>query len=396
LTEQVVNLVLESTYNQAFAISIDERFSKRYLNDFLKVIDILDNHIPAFNRAAFYIPKNENINDIIDINGSIVRPVLCSLLSYSKIFLKKILLESTLIDEQFALQFLYRYFPKSFVGAYEHELLNHPLRREIIATKMADILVNSQGCTFISDYEKLGNEKFLLKIKSYLVAKQLFGAKEMRNKIYSLDYVMDIEKQYKLINKLEYILYASTRWMVKYLKKNQLDATHILDHKVELFSLLKEVHNQKVEKLIDNDEEFNLFFSVIDYLRFAVPAIVIKENTNHSFKDVVVLFYSLIHEFNILDIIVALNRVEITSKNDMVLRNQVLQFIEFIVVHYTKKVLNFQRVNEAPDVAFANFVNNESDSFYKVREHLDMFMTRENKDIKEIAVTVNQMMVSLL
>jgi glutamate dehydrogenase len=396
MTDQVVKLVLDSNYNQALAISIDERFSRRYLNDFLKVIDVLDNNIPAFNRTAFYIPKNENINEIIDINGSIVRPVLCSLLSYSKIFLKKVLLESTFVDEQFALQFLYRYFPKSFVGTYEHEILNHPLKREIIATMMADIIVNSQGCTFVSDYEKLGIERYLLKIKSYLVAKQLFGAKEIREKIYQQDYIMDVDKQYKLINKLEYILYASTRWMVKYLKKNQLDATHILDHKNELFLLLKEVHNQKIENLIEKDEEFNLFFSVIDYLRFAVPAIVIKENTNHSFKDVVILFYSLIHEFNILDIIFSLNKVEITSKNDMVLRNQVLQFVEFIVVHYTKKVLNFQRVNEAPAVAFENFVNNESDSFYKVREHLDMFLTKENKDIKEIAVTVNQMMVSLL
>lgn len=396
LTDQVVNLVLESNYKQAIAISMDERFSRKYLNNFLKVIEVLDNNIPAFSRTAFYIPKNENINDIIDINGSIVRPVLCSLLSYSKIFIKKILLDSNLIDEQFAVQFLYRYFPKTFVGAYELELLNHPLKREIIATKMADILINSQGCTFVSDFEKLGVDRFLLKIKSYLVAKQLFGAKEMKEKIYSQDYIMDVEKQYKLINKLEYILYTSTRWMVKYLKKNQLDAAHILDHKEQLFSLLAQVHNQKVDVLIEGDDEFNIFFSVIDYLRFAVPAIVIKENTNHSFKDVIVLFYSLIHELNILDIIIALNRVEIGAKNDMVLRNQVLQFIEFIVVHYTKKVLNFKRVNEEPEDAFVNFVNNESETFHKVRQNLDIFMTKENKDIKEIAVTVNQMMVSLL
>ena len=396
MTEQVVKLVLDSNYNQALSISIDERFSRKYLNDFLKVIEVLDNNIPAFNRAAFHIPKNENINEIIDISGSIVRPVLCSLLSYSKIFLKKVLLESTLVDDQFALQFLYRYFPKSFVGAYEHEIINHPLKREIIATMMADIIVNAQGSTFVSDYEKLGNERYLLKIKSYLVAKQLFGAKEIREKIYQQDYIMNVDEQYKLINKLEYILYASTKWMVKYLKKNQLDATHILDHKDELFDLLKEVHTQKVEKLIDKDEQFNLFFSVIDYLRFAIPAIVIKESTNHSFKDVIILFYSLIHEFNILDIIFSLNKVEITSKNDMVLRNQVLQFIEFIVVHYTKKVLNFQRLNEEPAVAFTNFINNESESFYKVRENLDLFLTKDNKDIKEIAITVNQMMVSLL
>ncbi len=396
LTEQVVNLVLQSNYNQSLAISIDERFSRRYLNDFIKVIEVLENNVVAFSRASFFIPKNENIQDIINMDGSIVRPVLSSLLSYSKIFLKKILLESTLVDEQFAVQFLYRYFPKSFVGAYEKELLNHPLKREIIATKMADVIINAQGCTFVSDYEKLGLDRYLLKIKSYLVAKQLFGAKDIREKIYSQDYVMDAEKQYRLINKLEYTLYASTRWMVKYLKKNQLDAAHILDHKSELFALLGQVHKQTISELIEGDEEFNQFFSVIDYLRFAVPAIVIKTNTNHSFNDVVILFYSLIHEFNILEIIVSLNRIKISSRNDMVLRNQVLQFIEFIVVHYTKKILNFQRVNEEPEVAFSNYVTNEKETFYKVRDNLDSFMSKENKDIKEIAVTVNQMMVSLL
>ena len=396
LTEQVVNLVLESNYNQALTISIDERFSRRYLRDFIKVIEILERNVEAFNRTSFYIPKNENISDIIDIDGSIVRPVLSSLLSYSKIFVKKILLDSTLVDEQFAVQYLYRYFPKSFVGAYEHELLNHPLKREIIATKMADVLINSQGCTFISDFEKLGKERFLLKIKSYLVAKQLFGAKDIRKKIYSQDYIIDAEKQYKLINKLEYTLFVSTRWMVKYLKKNQLDATHILDHKDELFEHLSKIHEQKIENLIDGDEDFNNFFSVIDYLRFAVPAIVIKNNTNHSFRDVLVLFYLLIHEFNILDIIVSLNKIKISSRNDMVLRNQVLQYIEHIVVHYTKKILDFQRIDEEPEVSFKNYINNEKEVFHKVRDNLDSFMSRENKDIKEIAVTVNQMMVSLL
>ncbi len=61
---------------------------------------------------------------------------------------------------------------------------------------------------------------------------------------------------------------------------------------------------------IEDDDTFNQFFSVIDYLRFAVAAIVIKEDTHHSFKDVIVLFYSLIHEFNILEIIIALNKVK--------------------------------------------------------------------------------------
>lgn len=80
----------------------------------------------------------------------------------------------------------------------------------------------------------------------------------------------------------------------------------------------------------------------------------------------------------------------------MILRNQVLQFIDHIVVHYTKKILDFQRINEEPEVAFSNFIANEKDTFYKIRDHLDVFMSREIKDIKEIAITVNQLMVSTI
>jgi glutamate dehydrogenase len=396
LTEQVVQLVLRNNYDQACVISIDEQFSRKYPNDYIKAIEILESEVEAFNRRDFYIPKNENLSDIVDINGSIVRPVLSSLLSYSKIFIKKILLDSTLIDEAFSQQYLFRYFPKLFVGVYEQQIVNHPLKREIIAMMMADIVINHQGITFISDYNKLGKDKFLLKIKSYLVVKLLFGSREIREKIYEQDAIMSVEKQYQLISKLEYILYASTKWMVKYLQKNQLDSVHILDHKSELFALLSEVHNQKIEVIINGDDDFNTFFSVIDYLRFAIAAIIIKENTPHSFKDVIVLFYSLIHEFNILEIIVALNKVEITNSSDMALRNQVLQFIEYIVVHYTKKILEFQRLNEAPDVAFSNFIANQKDVFYKIRDHLDAFMAKDTKDIKDITITVNQLMVSLI
>ena len=40
-----------------------------------------------------------------------------------------------------------------------------------------------------------------------------------------------------------------------------------------------------------------------------------------------------------MEIIVALNRVETANSSDMGLRNQKLQFIEYIVVHYTKEIL---------------------------------------------------------
>ena len=123
---------------------------------------------------------------------------------------------------------------------------------------------------------------------------------------------------------------------------------------------------------------------------------MIKENTNQSFKDVLVVFYLIIHEFNILDIISALNNVKISNSTDIALKSQILQFIEYIVIYYTKEVLAFKKLSDFPDVAFTNFIVKEKNKFNKIREHIDNFMTKEKKDIKDITIAVNQLMVSLI
>ena len=396
LTDQVVNLVLWSNYHQALTISKDSNMSKNYLPEFLSAIEVLETNLPSFSRRDFYIPKNENISEVLCPKGSIVRPVLSSLLSYAKIFVKNILLKSTLIDEAFAAQYLYKYFPKSFVGAYEHEISHHPLRREIIATVIADIVINLQGATFVSTYREKHNDRFLLKIKSYLITNELFGANDIRYEIFRNDFKMDIKKQYKLLSEIERTLSFSTRWMLRYLSKHQVDVNHILDYKENLFEIISRVHDTDIPEIVPENKNFNLFFSAIDYLRFAVAAIMVKETSSHSFENVAVLFYLVVSEFKILEMITSLDAIELSSENEKTLRYQILQYIEFIVVHYTEQVLSFQRIHETPQEAFNNYLENESEAFELMKEQIDKFMSKDIKDMKEVSVTVNQIMTAII
>jgi len=396
LTEQVVNLVLWSNYHQSLVISKDEILSRKYLSDFILSIEVLEKNILSFNRKDFYIPKNENMHEVINEKNSIVRPIIGSLVSYSKIFIKKILLNSKMIDEAFSQSFLKKYFPKSFVAVYEHEIIEHPLKREIIATKMADAIVNSQGITFISNYNKLGIDKFLLKIKSYILSSHLFGANDIKYEIFRNDFIMPVKEQYRLLDELEHTLNFTTRWIVKYLKTSQLDTVHILDHKEELFKILSSLPTIKIKEIIPDNDEFNCFFGVINYLRFSIAVIMITERTHHSFKDVMTLFYLILNEFKILELIKALNDAGLRSKSDYKLKVQVMQFIEFIIMHYTEKLLEFQRINESSEIAFENYKQNEHEAFERINEQIENFMNKDVKDLQAISITINQLMVSII
>ncbi len=394
LTEQIVNMVLWDNYNQSLSLSRDEMLSRIYTKDFTTALNILENHVPAFKRKDFQIPKDENINAMLNAKGSIVRPILASMLSYAKIFVKNTLLNSTLLDESFALGYLHKYFPKSFVGIYEHEISKHPLKRELIATKIADKVINFQGVSFISDFERIGEEKFINKIKSYLICNQLFGTNDIRYEVFRQDFSMPSERQYELLAEMERTLIFSVKWMIKYLSRNQIDASHILENREALFIMLDKINGLNKPEIIAGNEKFNSFFAHIEYLRFAVAAISIKESTQHSFNDVASLFYMIVSEFKIIELISALDKVSVSIESDRVLKRQMLQFIDFIVVHYTHKILGFQRLDENPEDAFNSFVSNQNETFAGTREQLDEFDKYETKGLKEITITVNQLMAS--
>jgi glutamate dehydrogenase len=396
LTEQVVKLVLWDNYNQSLALSRDEKLSRIYTKDFTEAIKILDQHVVAFKRKDFEIPKDENSNAMLTREGSIVRPILASMLSYAKIFIKNLLLESSLVDDVFSLSYLYKYFPKSFVGIYEHEISQHPLKRELIATILADKVINYQGVSFISDFERIGTEKFLNKIKSYLICNQLFDTNNIRYEIFRQDFIMPSAQQYELLSEMERTLIFSVKWMIKYLTKNQIDANHILENKDDLFRMLDKINNREHIELIPGNDSFNSFFSHIEYLRFAVAAISIKESSRHSLDDVATLFYMIVSEFKIIELLSALDDIPVNIDSDRVLKRQMLQFIDFIVVHYTHKILNFQRLDESPEDAFKYFVSNENESFAGTREQLQAFEEYETKGLKEITVTINQLMASAI
>ncbi len=73
-----------------------------------------------------------------------------------------------------------------------------------------------------------------------------------------------------------------------------------------------------------------------------------------------------------------------------------MQFIEFIIMHYTEKLLDFQRINESSETAFKNYKKNEHETFEKINEQINSFMNREVKDLQSISITINQLMVSII
>jgi len=163
----VVEQVLKDNFSQSIAISKDYARSGENLKPFKKSIRVLESEMDIFKRSLFLIPKERNFQEIVDDKGGIVRPILATCMLYSKIFVRDLLLNSTLIDKEESKDELFSYFPPIFRDEFQEEILSHPLKRAIIATRVANRIIDKLGVTILAEYEKDKKEEFIDKLDWY-------------------------------------------------------------------------------------------------------------------------------------------------------------------------------------------------------------------------------------
>jgi glutamate dehydrogenase len=90
------------------------------------------------DRALEYLPDDMQLEERRRRMRPFTRPELAVLLAYAKLSLYEELLESAVPDDPYLARELGRYFPKAVAEKYPDALEHHRLRREIIATQLAN------------------------------------------------------------------------------------------------------------------------------------------------------------------------------------------------------------------------------------------------------------------
>ncbi len=394
LTDKVLNSVFWNNYLQSLAITLDEIRSSKNLGKFIKSVEILEKNVKIFKRRDFHVPKPSDFETVLTKEKTIVRPVLGILLSYSKIFVKQMLLKSSFLDTPFVQHYLYKYFPKSLVSLYEKEVDSHPLKREIAATVIANKIINNTGCSFIVDYESLGDSGFIQKIESYLIINRLLNANDIRYEIYRSDFTLPVKQQYQLLFALEETINFSVNWMIK--KDAKIDPLFILSYKQELSELLKKAQIKLKTKEITSNEKINAFFSLQDYLKFTAAAIYLKQETPLDFSSVAKLFFHIIDRFKINEILDALDSYRPLFENEYKVKKELEQLIEFFVTKLAQKILKFTRTDEDIEERFKNFLKNEYKNSQNVLREVDMFCNLKNHDLTALTHIVNLLVISIV
>ncbi len=207
----VVAHVLYDNYLQVQILSQEEEQSTQRIEAYEDLMQQLEAE-GELERDVEFLPTTDEMTERRANGAGMTRPELSVLLAYAKRSVFRALLETDLPDSEYLVADLARYFPPAIVDAFGHLLVEHPLRREIIATMASNDVVNSQGITFVSRMvAEIGVHPGDV-VRAFRIARDVTGAVARWDEIEKLDGVIDPVVQSDLLSGVDWLVETTSRW----------------------------------------------------------------------------------------------------------------------------------------------------------------------------------------
>ncbi|WCI08597.1 NAD-glutamate dehydrogenase [Arthrobacter sp. OVS8] len=147
MTDEVGRLVLEDNIDQNILLLNDRMRVSEWSPSYERLMDWLEKHA-GLKRDLEALPTTETLHERLEQGQGLTSPELSVLAAYAKIELASALRDSDLADDPWFRDTLRAYFPQQLRDRFDADLDTHPLRREIIATVVANDMINMGGITF--------------------------------------------------------------------------------------------------------------------------------------------------------------------------------------------------------------------------------------------------------
>jgi len=234
MTDAVADQVLDGSYTQTQAISLA-------LSQAVPMIDVHARLIRHLERAAGlkreleFLPSDRTISARKSGHQGLLAPELAIVMAYCKIHLYVELLDSDLPEDPYLAHDLERYFPPplgegrardpalpdhtppgSFGSErYGAQMRAHRLRREIIATMVANQLVDRAGTTFAFRLAEETGARVSHLARAYAVAREVFEMRSFWSAVEQLDNQIEAATQISMLLEARRLVERATRWLVR-------------------------------------------------------------------------------------------------------------------------------------------------------------------------------------
>src|SRR5215218_4158725 len=214
MTDDVAHLVLRDNYEQNVLLGNAREQAHAMLPVHRRLIRSLEKR-GRLDRRLEFLPSEAQIARRHDEGLGLTSPEFSVLVAYAKLDLTDALLASDLPDDPWFRRTLAEYFPDELVKRYGDRLHEHPLRREIIVTSLANNIVNRGGITFAFRAQEETAATPVQVARAFVVAREVLGLREFVAEIEALDNKVPTRAQTALYLEFRRLLDRAVRWWLQ-------------------------------------------------------------------------------------------------------------------------------------------------------------------------------------
>ncbi|QPB19602.1 NAD-glutamate dehydrogenase [Rhizobium sp. 007] len=214
MTDEVAALVLRNNYLQSLAISLTERKGTANGLELARFMSVLEG-AKQLNRKVETLPDEATLAERYAAGKPLTRPEIGVLLSYAKIVLFDAVAASDLPDDPYFASTLSNYFPAKMQKTNTSDIATHRLKREIIATVLANEAINRGGPGFVVSMMDATAASAPEVVRAAIIARDGFDLTRLWTETDALDGNISGQMQNRVYEELGHSFTVLTRLLLK-------------------------------------------------------------------------------------------------------------------------------------------------------------------------------------
>lgn len=213
-TSSVAQLVLQDSSRQVLAISVAEADATRRMGEYRRYISTLSD-AGLLDREIEFIPEDEELAERMAGGKGLTRPEISLLISYTKTILKEELCCDETLSDDTLVGAVESAFPKELHERFLEEIYAHRLKREIVATQLANEIVNRMGFTFVYRMRESTSAASAEIAKAYVATRDIFDLEARFEEVEKLSTTVSTHTQVWLMSEIMGLTRRCCRWLLR-------------------------------------------------------------------------------------------------------------------------------------------------------------------------------------
>ena len=213
MTDNVSRLVLRNNYTQSLCLTMAENQGPEGLETLQSLMQYLASD-GSLNPKVEFLPTTKELANRKSSRQGMSRPEMAILLGYTKIGLKKSILNSDIPDADIFQHYLYDYFPEEMSKKFGASFTAHPLRKEIITTQLANLSIDCLGLDFFHSLISDTGAHPIEAVRAVLAIIEILNLPARWSEVFALDQSTGITTQYRIMKEISNTVRAVSLWVL--------------------------------------------------------------------------------------------------------------------------------------------------------------------------------------